>query len=288
MVESQCEKNAALVLRLVEDFWAQSSENSLQNGTGEKAWERPLVGFSRGDDPLFARYAHDLAPFYWPPAKAFALAFPETPVTAAELSVISWILPQTARTRADQKACTQLPAERWARSRDLGEGFNCSLRRYLAEALKKKGFAALAPERLAAFDYQRSERFGIASNWSERHTAHVAGLGTFGLSDGLITPQGKAVRIGSVVARMDLPASRRAYTGHQDWCLWFARGTCGACIKRCPAGAISAAGHDKDKCRKYIRETTAPYAQKRFGTQATPCGLCQVGIPCEAKIPLQP
>jgi epoxyqueuosine reductase QueG len=287
MSDSQRVKNAALVVRLVEDFWAQSPENGLQNGTDEKAWDKPLVGFSRGDDALFGRYALDLAPFYWTPAQAFNLAFPETTVAASELSVISWVLPQTAQTRADQKKCTDLPAERWARSRDFGERFNCALRLHLAAELCKRGYAAVAPERLEAFGYQRSARFGLASNWSERHTAHAAGLGTFGLSDGLITVRGKAVRIGSVVARMDLPASDKPYSGYQDWCLWFACGTCGLCVKRCPAGAINAAGHDKDLCQAYIRETTAPYAQKAFGTQATPCGLCQVGIPCESRRPLQ-
>ena len=37
----------------------------------------------------------------------------------------------------------------------------------------------------------------------ETHAAHAAGLGTFGLCDGLITPIGKAIRVGSVVAKMN-------------------------------------------------------------------------------------
>ena len=43
-----------------------------------------------------------------------------------------------------------------------------------------------------------SEKYGMASCWSERHAAFVSGLGTFGLCDGLITPVGKAMRCGSV------------------------------------------------------------------------------------------
>jgi hypothetical protein len=35
-----------------------------------------------------------------------------------------------------------------------------------------------------------------ASSWSERHAAHAAGLGTFGLCDGLITAKGKAMQGG--------------------------------------------------------------------------------------------
>ena len=278
--------NVLLVEKLIHDFWADSPENTLSNGTGEKAWQEPLIGYARATDPLFEKYCADLAPFYWSPQQAFAMAFPEQAISAKELSVISWVLPQTAATCADQRQENKLPAERWARSRDFGEKFNCALRLHLTKELTAAGYPAVAPERLPTFAYQQSERFGIASNWSERHTAHIAGLGTFGLSDGLITPQGKAVRIGSVIARIELPQTEADYSGYQDWCLWFARGSCGVCIKRCPAGAISEAGHDKGKCFAYIREVTAPHAQKSYGTEATPCGLCQVRIPCENKVPL--
>ncbi len=278
--------SAAWVVQLIESFWEQSPENILVDGSDEKAWERPLVGFVPATHPLFARYAVDLAPFYWTPQQAFTLAFADNPVDAEQLSIISWVLPQTAATRADQAQCDRLPAERWARSRDLGERFNCALRLHLAAELTGAGYPAVAPERLPEFGFQRSENFGLASNWSERHTAHAAGLGTFGLSDGLITPRGKAVRCGSVIARIDLPATPHPYKDHHAWCLWYANGSCGVCMQRCPVDAISTRGHDKDSCFDYIKQVTAPYAQQRFGTEATPCGLCQVGIPCEARIPL--
>jgi epoxyqueuosine reductase len=278
--------SAAWVEGLIDHFWTTSADNRLAQENGEKAWDAPLVGYGRGDDPLFAQLKDDLGPFYWTPLEALQLAFPEPGRQAAELTVISWVLPQTAATRADQRLEKDLPAERWARSRDFGERFNCALRLHLAAALNAAGFAAVAPERLPQFGWQQSQRFGLASNWSERHTAHLCGLGTFGLSDGLITPRGKAVRLGSVVASIPLPATVRPYSKHQDWCLYHLRGTCGACIRRCPAAAIDLSGHDKEKCRAYIREVTTPYAQQQFGVDATPCGLCQVGIPCEKRSPL--
>lgn len=278
--------SAEWVEQLIREYWGTSPQNTLENETGEKAWDEPLVGYVSADHPLFQQLAADLAPFYWTPEQAFRLAFPDDPATAEELSIVSWVLPQTAATRADQGQEEKLPAERWVRSRDFGERFNCALRLHLAAALTTAGYPAVAPERLPEFGIQRSERFGLASNWSERHTAHAAGLGTFGLSDGLITPRGKAVRVGSVIARIDLPSTPQTYDNHQAWCLWYAKGTCGECARRCPADAISDTGHDKDKCFKYIQQVTAPYAQKEFGTEATPCGLCQVHIPCEARIPV--
>lgn len=277
--------SAGWVENIISDFWTSSEKNTLSNGTGEKAWDAPLVGFARGDDPLFRRFKDDIGPFYWLPEEAWKMKFPDEEIAAADLGVVVYVLPQTAATRSEQKLATEVPAERWARSRDFGEKFNCALRLHLADSLTAAGFPAVAPERLPGFDYRKSDNFGIASNWSERHTAYVAGLGTFGLSDGLITPKGKAVRIGSVVARIDLQATVRPYTDLHEWCLWHSQSRCGACIRRCPTKAINPAGHDKQRCFDYIREVTAPYSQSTYGTEATPCGLCQVKIPCEDRIP---
>lgn len=272
---------------IIYQYWASAAGNSLQMATGEMAWAEPHVAVAAGDDPLFQRIKELIGPFHWTPQEAFALAFPDNPAPAHALRVISYVLPQTPQTRMDQRRETIMPAERWARSRFYGEAFNCDLRNHLADTLTSAGYPATAPERLPAFGSRQSQQYGIASNWSERHTAFVAGHGTFGLSDGLITRWGKAVRFGSVVARIDLPVSRRAYgDDHHAWCLWYAQGTCGICVKRCPAAAISTtAGHDKQGCCDYIREKTTPFVEQTYRTGATPCGLCQVGIPCEARIP---
>ncbi len=279
--------SVAHIEKVIRDFWTSAPSNSLHLETGEKAWAEPQVAVARGDDPLFYRIKELIGPFLWTPEEAYALAFPDSPVPARELRVISWLLPQTPETRADQRREKALPAGRWARSRFHGEEFNCELRLHLAETLTRARYPSVAPERLPGFAYQQSERFGLASNWSERHVAFVAGHGTFGLSDALITRWGKAVRFGSVVSRIDLPVTGRVYgDDHHAWCLWYARGTCGACAGRCPADAITTTtGHDKQACFTYIRETAAPYATATYGTGATPCGLCQVRIPCEDRVP---
>jgi epoxyqueuosine reductase QueG len=279
--------SAIQVEKILLDFWESSPCNSLHLATGEKAWEKPHVAIALGDDPLFQHYKEMIGPFLWTPAEAFAMAFPDKPAPAEELRVISYVLPQTTTTRADQRQEKTMPAERWARSRFHGEEFNCDLRLHLAEALTIAGYPSVAPERLPGFAYQQSERFGLASNWSERHAAFIAGHGTFGLSDAMITRWGQAVRFGSVVSRINLPATARTYgEDHHAWCLWYAKGSCGACAKRCPVEAITtSSGHDKQACFDYIRVTTAPYATKTYGTGATPCGLCQVKIPCEAQVP---
>ena len=131
-----------------------------------------------------------------------------------------------------------------------------------------------------------SQRFGFASSWSERHAAHAAGLGTFGLCDGLITARGKALRAGSVVAKITMPITPRPYDDHHAYCLYFAEGTCGKCIDRCPVRAISIAGHDKQRCRKHL-QASRDYVTETFGFVGYGCGLCQVGVPCESGIPVK-
>ncbi len=255
----------------------------------EPAFGPPLVGFAAGDDPLWDEFKEHVGPYHWTPVEAFALAYPGVAVDARELSVMSWILPQTEATRRDQRKKKELTAERWARSRIFGEEFvNNGLRRYMLEKLRAQGVQAVAPFILDAFKGMPSEKFVFSSTWSERHAAFAAGLGTFGLCDGLITPVGKSMRAGSVVVRLRLPASGRPYTEHHEYCLFYSTGTCGVCMKRCPAGALTPAGHDKKACRAYLQNETAPFVRKTWHFDGYGCGLCQVAVPCEKGIPPRP
>jgi epoxyqueuosine reductase len=268
--------------------YVASHENDLHiEGIPEPAWQKPLVGFSCGDDPLYRNFKEDIGPFFWTPSEIFTQTFTDVKVLPKELTVISWVLPQTERTRDDNGREQALPAERWALSRKYGEEFNVKLRNHVVGFLKAAGHEAVAPMNSSLWKLEKSIRYGHASSWSERHAAYASGLGTFGLCDGLITPRGKAMRCGSVVARISLPPSERPYSDHHAYCLFYFNGSCGKCIQRCPAGAISrAGGHDKDKCFDYLHKVAMQSVQARFGFETSACGLCQTAVPCEAKIPV--
>lgn len=276
----------SLAERAVRGLVETSPVNTL-NGFDERSWDSPIIGFASGSDPLFNSYKELIGEFYWTPAEAMQLAYPGESFDEHQLSVICWILPQTESTLADQRKEDQLPASRWVHSRHYGEKFNEYLRAKVRDTFRDAGIKAAAPVISEEFGYRESKKFGLASNWSERHTAFAAGLGTFGLSDGFITERGKAVRIGSVVINARIEPDQRKSNSHTANCLWYAKGTCGACIKRCPVGAISAKGHDKKACFDYIRGVTSPYSETVLGAyKTTPCGLCQVKIPCEKRNPV--
>ena len=267
------------------DFIRESPENTLQDPANEKAWANPLVGFSRGDDPLYETYKEVVGPFHWTPWEIFTQTFPGTPVEPAELTVICWVLPQTEATKADNRRQTTYPAERWARARIFGEQVNARLRRHVVEALKEAGYPAVASLLSPQWQWRDSERYVFSSTWSERHAAYASGLGTFGLCDGLITPVGKAVRVGSVVARMQIPPTPRPYEAHRAYCLFFSHGICGRCMARCPVGAITEAGHDKVACSRHLKPATEEFVRANYGFDGYGCGLCQTGVPCESEIP---
>jgi len=265
-------------------LYVDSPENTMKSESNERAWAEPLVGFSSGADPLYAFYKEDIGSFYITPPEWFGVTFPDLDVETEKLTVISWVLPQTQATKAEHRLPRKMPNERWARSRIFGEEFNNRLRGHVVETLGEAGIPAVAPMLSPHWKGETSEKYSFASSWSERHAAYAAGLGTFGLCDGLITPKGKAMRAGSVIAMIEIEPTPRSYTDHHAYCLWYAKGTCKECVPRCPAGAISEAGHDKDKCRPYVR-STRKYVEETFGFEGYGCGFCQTGVACESGIP---
>ena len=276
---------AAWLENVVYDFIEHSTENTLQGAFQEKAFENPLIGFANGADPIFESYKQHVAPYHWTPLEIFNQTFPDSNSTSEELTVISWILPQTAATKADNRRQSTYPAERWARARIYGEEVNVKLRRLVVEVLQNAGCQAVAPMLSPLWQRKKSDQYVFASTWSERHMAYAAGLGTFGLCDGLITPRGKAMRTGSVVARIPIAATPRPYEDHRAYCLFFSQGICGQCITRCPVGALSEKGHDKLKCLQHLKPASAEYVKANYGFDGYGCGLCQTAVPCESKIP---
>jgi ferredoxin len=272
----------------INSWMDDSDNNSIEPGAETKAFDTPLVGVAHGEDQLFTFLKHDIgSQFYWTPEEAFSLAFPDENANAEELSVIAWILPQTEQTRLAHRKARNLPSVEWSKARHFGEMVNENLRRYVVKLFMADGYQACAPILLPQWSGAISDQYGYASSWSERHTAHVCGLGTFGLSDGLITPVGKAVRVGSVIVRRRFTPTSRSYTAHNEWCLFHSSGKCRACMQRCPVGAISETGHDKVKCKEYIRNVTAVHVEtEQLGFKVSSCGLCQTKVPCENRNPV--
>ena len=88
---------------VIADFISNTKENTLQNKENDKAWTEPLVGFSNGADPIFEAYKEHVGPFHFTPHELFSQTYPDKKVEPKQLTVISYILPQTEATKADNQ-----------------------------------------------------------------------------------------------------------------------------------------------------------------------------------------
>lgn len=253
-----------MLIRDIQEKTAQFILNSPLNNVKElnnlQIWDQPLVGVASANDSLWERLkAQDaVGPQHLLPQELLQGA----------VSVISYFLPFTAQIRRSN--CTNyLPSTEWLYGRYEGELLNDSIRQFIVSLIEGMGGRALAP----ALD-RRFAVVNMRSNWSERHAAFVAGLGTFSLSRSMITRLGSAGRFGSVIVDIELQPTVREYQKIDEYCV-----KCGACIDRCPPRAISKAGKDNDVCSHYVEETKLKYSP-RYG-----CGKCQTAVPCEGRNP---
>lgn len=243
----------------------------------------PLVGTASLTDPLFDEYKKIIGPFHWTPTEVLGLAGGCGRKTSG--TVVCWVLPITEKTCRSNRKQDKYPSREWVHTRDLGEQFNDELRRLVADLLIAHGGRAVAPMLHEKWSRIDGPGTGLASSWSERHAMYAAGLGTFSLSDGFITSRGIAHRCGSVVTDIVMEPSDRPYGDHRANCLTCRGEECGVCVARCPVGAISMDGHDKDLCRRYIYGPDFEALARKYGTKAAGCGLCQTDVPCEDQIP---
>jgi epoxyqueuosine reductase QueG len=272
------------VAQMLLDLYDSDPGNHFEDPALGPLFDPPLVGAADADDPWFERFKELIGDFHWTPQEALALVAPE----ARARSVICWALPKGRTARADNARETEAPARTWAYVRTFGEQMLDRMRNGLAERLRALGYAAIPPAIAPENTWADRPRVGLSTCWSERHVAMVAGLGTFGLSGGLITVRGIAHRAGSVVTDAEIAPTPRPYGDDPfAWCLRLSRGTCGACAQRCPAGSIGETleARDKEACR---RHGAAIHASRRalFGWEGVyGCGLCQTRVPCEARNP---
>ena len=272
----------------IKEFVRTSPLNRMPSTRELTVFDEPLVRFAGGDDPLYEDYRTIIDASHLTPREALAQGLGRSAGDLpARLSVVSWVLPITEETRKSNRREREVPSRRWSHTRWYGEHFNDAVRRHVVDVLTGAGALAVAPMLEPYFQTSRSERIGLFSNWSERHTAYAAGHGTFSLSDGFITERGIAHRCGSVVTDLPLPASARTYTDHYSNCLFYVDGSCKACIGRCPAKAITEGGHDKAKCMAYLRQIgyLPMPVEYKDETSVAGCGLCQTDVPCEYRIP---
>ena len=249
-------------------------EVALEGCEGLVMFEEPVFGISAADDAIYRIFKKKdvigdefMLPDEWLPGAK---------------SIISFFLPFTERVRKSNRGNPEETSSEWLHARVEGHDFLDAYTVKIMEFFESLGTGACVPAIDDRFTYGGSmlspsdpEGIHFSSNWSERHVAYASGLGTFCLTRGLISEKGVAGRYGSIIVTETIEPDERPYTGVYDYCIM-----CGACIKQCPVGAISLEhGKNQLKCKLWMDKTNRKY-DPRYG-----CGKCQVGVPCENRIP---
>ncbi|WP_211289617.1 hypothetical protein SPSIL_036370 [Sporomusa silvacetica DSM 10669] len=253
----------------------------------EKIFDEPIIGFAKGSDPIFLEYKSIIGPHHFTPEEIIRWQAKNNcvePPKAEDISVVSFILPITKKTRDDNAGKIDWPSERWAQTRRSGEIFSQTFVNEIVTFLMSKGILAVSPDMTPMFNYRKYPNVGWASPWSHRHIAYAAGLGTFGMNDFLITEKGVAHRCGSFVVNLKLQPNKERNRDIHAHCLQYQGINCLKCKQRCPVDAISQNGHNKDICCKKVISSTM-FCNKNYHIFIYGCGLCSTKIPCESGIP---
>jgi len=277
-------KMAEMIETEIKRFVRESPLNRIPDDANQPIFDEPLVRFADGNNPLFQEFKTIIGPNHLTPIEVLTMAYNKQPEDDGKLvSVVSWILPIAQKICESNREQTAIPSRYWSYTKWYGEKFNNALRKHIVEMFTIRGYLTTAPALQPYFKTQSNEK-GRFSNWSERHIAYVAGHGTFSLSDGFITEKGIAHRCGSIVIDLKLPPSPRTAATPYSNCLYYVNKSCKACITRCPAGAITEAGHDKNKCNDYLNYIFNQ-TQPDYQGDTLNCGLCQTKVPCEFQNP---
>jgi ferredoxin len=240
--------------------------NALPEGANPPIWDEPLIGIASAHDPLFERFqdpevvgpGHRL-PYEWLPGAR---------------SVISVFLPFTEHISANYSKEQRYSAIEFSSGKWNGSKFLNVIRRALIRFSERHGGAAVAPNIDPRYDSNDWRPF-----WSERHAAFAAGLGTFGLHQNFISEKGALGRLCSVVTTLQMIPTERRYTEVYGYCLYAFDGTCRACIRRCPTGAVTDAGKLPGRCETHGNKEH--FKEWNYGS----CGHCSTNIPCSRQIP---
>ena len=196
-----------------------------------------------------------------------------------------------------------MPAEIYCVGRNYANAFIRDVQLKTVRYFESQGYRALAASLSPPFQIlTQSKPPQFYSTWSERHMAFAAGLGSFSLHEGFITEAGCNVRFGSVITDAPLTVTPRKSDEPYANCLFYAKGTCRECEKRCPGNAITESGHDKLECRKYgvivskemnerLGSLLNPHKRNVAGVRITTsypvgCAFCQFDVPCMDRNPM--
>lgn len=288
----------------LKDWFESSDLNRLPiDYDGGRFFADPLIGVARGNDKIFIKFKEVVDLEHLTPLELW-LKCGEQEVPPSTLRVVSIVFPYVDKIRKESESPIvlphiKIPSEYYSVARNYANEFKKETLRRTINYFKGAGYKAVGA--MVSDIFTIISQGGFCSNWSERHIAFAAGLGTFSLHEGFITEIGCNVRFASFVTNVPFEVTKRISEEPYSNCLYYTNNTCRKCEEQCPAGAITKDGHDKMKCWAYGRNIEKEM-RARIGTILKPhirrvngelrdpsfpvgCAFCQFGVPCMDKNP---
>ncbi|MGB5913085.1 MAG: hypothetical protein WBH31_17980 [Promethearchaeia archaeon] len=293
------------LLEFLDEFFSTSDLNKLhETYGGGRIFLSPIIGVASGNDPIFKKFKEVVGPEHLTPIEMW-LSSGQDSISSSKLRIVSIVFPFSDEIRKGSRNTIQLsriilPAEIYSLGRNYANAFKAETLRQTNKFLIKRGYKAVAGMLSESFSIIVKD--GFHSTWSERHIAFATGLGTFSLHEALITDLGCNIRLASIITNAPFKVSSRKTDDPYKNCLFYGKGICRECEKRCPGNAITEDGHDKKKCYEYGQKIARKMIQ-RIGPVLKPhkrrvngklrpevypvgCAFCQFDVPCMDKNPM--
>jgi len=187
-------------------------------------------------------------------------------------SVVVYFLP-FSRELVKENHRGKFPARNWALAYNETNMLIGHINREFETLIARHGFRSAVTPPTANFD-----RVSLMSRWSHKHLGHLAGLGRFGINAQLITPEGCAGRLGSLVTETDL--GDHPLMGNIEPCRYKRGEDCLQCVKACPVNAVTLTGIDRDRCYRRIKTAQKAAHLADLPEYTETCGKCQALLPC--------
>ena len=236
-------------------------------------WGESLVGFADAGHPYIQNLPELIRPTH---------GLPQEVMEDAKI-VICYYIPFTKELAATNATGNELASPEWALAYEETNAMFKKLNSYVIEKLAGVGAKGGISPKTATFDTKV-----LKSDWSFRHFAYAAGLGTFGLNNMLITKKGCCGRYNTIVTNLDVEPDAPL---EEEYCLYKKNGSCAVCVKNCPTGALTTKGYDRHLCYTLLQKNAEVYTQfgssymdesgqKANSAGSDVCGKCVTQSPC--------
>lgn len=255
MEESVKTKLESLIIEFVREY--------PKNQNTKSKWQVPLIAYADADNEEFNTLKKVVSPTH---------ALPKDFLSEAK-TVVAYFIPfDEAITKSNINE--KYTSKEWAIAYIETNKLIFNLNTFIMNELEKLGYKSNVIPATHNFDTQK-----LISDWSHRHVAYIAGLGTFGLNNMIITEKGCCGRVGSFVTDIKIKPTQKT---EAENCLYKSMNICKKCVDRCVNDALKTESFDRHKCYEMCLENDRFHSELGL---VDVCGKCLVNVPCATKNP---